>query len=1071
MTKLPVRLLIRAALACALLVGAAATAAAEPLLLYATEGNRLRRIDVDMIGAPPLAEDVRIESANDTANGPRAGTGRDANGMICHFPDGSGRFVLGEDTGQPTPPPGWGVFDAAGRQIGKLTGTYLVAQAEPFGCAFAPDGRLFTTEVGNQGFSAPVGQLFLWFPDPERGYATFPGLPGAYPNTNEVSGSFCKIATDLGTAGAVAVDAQGRVYVAEASGQRVVRFSPPFPSGLGPGQGCEARDALGSPLADAVQRQTLAVVDDEIFTATGLAFAPNGNLYVAGVVNGQIGEFDGESGAFVRWILEPPGGPFPLGIPRPFPLLTGTPQGLAVGPDGSVYYADLNLVGRFPDLGPGPNGSLRRIRFDESGQPLPPELIRDGLAFPDGVALVPGNLEQTQWRTFAGSARRQFTNYSEHRLGPASAGQLRVRWRFDTRAIITGSPTVAAVFVPGEGIQQVVYFQAWDQNVYAARLRDGSELWRFTTDLQPGASFPQAASAHVERVDGRDVVLIPSGETLYALDAVTGAERWRFAAGTGCRDAGGAPPGLCSFSSERNEILSSPIVVGGDTVVFGMDVNDSARGKGGFYGVDLRGGQLRWFLDLEIGSVGAGGFAGTRVCRPDPGDEIRRFDGYHDETQLGLPPGFHASRSGCDFDRTPTGCGNVWSSAAVDEARGLLFFATSNCDTDADPTTSLPPPPMPVFDEAIVALHFDGTPAWRWRPREVDNGDLAFGGVPNLFTLRGADGQPTDAIGVGNKDGTYYALDRDGVNEESGVAWNDADASALPYWATQVVPGGAAGGVISTAAVDESARRVYFGTATGGPENDPPNGIAQQPTFHALDLDSGAVVWQNTSDVQASFGPTSAIPGLVMNGGISAGTLRGWDTREDAGLGVFNYDLSLTGVASGPVVIDGTLLVGQGIGARDANPANFGEITSRVRSPLTAMCALGAEGCELPACNDGVDNDRDGYVDYPDDPGCLEDVQGSELRGDLDFDGDVDEADRTLFIAALGSRRGDAAFRGWADADRDRLISFVDYQDWLAALRTYQASLTPRCGLLGVEIAPLLGLAWWRHGRRGRRSR
>jgi hypothetical protein len=86
--------------------------------------------------------------------------------------------------------------------------------------------------------------------------------------------------------------------------------------------------------------------------------------------------------------------------------------------------------------------------------------------------------------------------------------QLRRRWRFDTKAIITGSPTVAAVSLPGEGIQQVAYFQSWDANLYAVRVADGRELWRFASDPQPGATFPHSASAHVERVGNRDVVLI-----------------------------------------------------------------------------------------------------------------------------------------------------------------------------------------------------------------------------------------------------------------------------------------------------------------------------------------------------------------------------------------------------------------------------------------------------------------------------------------------------------------------------------------------------------------------------------
>src|SRR5262249_2960498 len=158
------------------------------------------------------------------------------------------------------------------------------------------------------------------------------------------------------------------------------------------------------------------------------------------------------------------------------------------------------------------------------------------------------------------------------------------------------------------------------------------------------------------------------------------------------------------------------------------------------------------------------------TCTPRDGDHVHRFDGYHSADELGLPQDFFASRAGCGFDRTGTACGNVWSSATIDEQRGLIYTASSNCDTDTDPTTPppLPPlPPMPPYDEALFALHLDGTPAWVWRPREVDNDDLAFGGVPNLFEIELA-GKTRQVVGVGNKDGTYYVLDRDGVNQLTG---------------------------------------------------------------------------------------------------------------------------------------------------------------------------------------------------------------------------------------------------------------------------------------------------------------
>jgi hypothetical protein len=69
------------------------------------------------------------------------------------------------------------------------------------------------------------------------------------------------------------------------------------------------------------------------------------------------------------------------------------------------------------------------------------------------------------------------------------------------------------------------------------------------------------------------------------------------------------------------------------------------------------------------------------------------------------------------------------------------------------------------------------------------------------------------------------------------------------------------------------------------------------------------------------------------------------------------------------------------------------------------------------------------------------------------------------------------AFRGWADFDQDRRITFVDYQRWLAALRSYQAGVAARaaaaqgraCGLLGIELLPVFALAWRRHKRRQQR--
>jgi len=366
-------------------------------------------------------------------------------------------------------------------------------------------------------------------------------------------------------------------------------------------------------------------------------------------------------------------------------------------------------------------------------------------------------------------------------------------------------------------------------------------------------------------------------------------------------------------------------------VLFGMDINENGiDGKGGFYAVDVHDGHLVWYFDLETGAT----------CHTLPGDDVRRFDGYHSESDLGLPAGFLATRPGCGFDRTADGCGGVWSSAAVDVGRGLFFFGTSACGGSSN---ALP------YEEAIVAMRFDGTPAWHWKPRPTDTLDLDFGAAPNLFTIT-VNGQPHDVLGEGAKDGTYYVLDREGVNGITGVRWDDADPSALPYWRTNVVPGDSQGGIIATAAVDEAARRVYFSTAPGVDLLNP-----QRPTVHALDADTGAIVWQNTGEpnADASYAPTSGIPGVVFVGKDLAAVLRAYD----AGTGALRASVALPSgftLASAPAVVDGTVILGAGSGERSRDPTDVANVLSHSPQPITALCVGGTPDCD-PAPNDRCD--------------------------------------------------------------------------------------------------------------------
>ncbi len=341
----------------------------EEGILFSAEGNRLRAYALD----EPSRNQVVIPSA---ADDPVAG--RDINGQICISPDGR-YLVAGEDTGQPTIPAGWGYFELYGplvgelvpKQVGKLTPTYQSGpggdNAEPYGCAFLSDGRLITSDVGNQAAGPPNGQVIIWFP------------PFDQPNPE-----YCKLDVAFGTAGGVYVDESDFVYVASARETAgVVRFRPPFPTSNTVDGGCGRSDATGAPLATNVLRdQAFSADPTNIPTPNSVARTPQGTFLISSIINGVIAEYDAD-GTFLRRILQPPAGE-ELGEE---PFSTGSPLGIAVDKSGRVYYADLGLVINGTRIGPGSGtGSVRRIRFLE-GEPQAPVTFLSGLSFPDGVGI------------------------------------------------------------------------------------------------------------------------------------------------------------------------------------------------------------------------------------------------------------------------------------------------------------------------------------------------------------------------------------------------------------------------------------------------------------------------------------------------------------------------------------------------------------------------------------------------------------------------------------------------------------------------------------------------------------
>ncbi|MFN8644747.1 MAG: hypothetical protein U0802_24935 [Candidatus Binatia bacterium] len=343
-------------------------------IVFNGEDNRLHAYQP----GPGFARATVIPSSRD-----EPGTGRDINAQICFTRGSRGelRFIAGEDTGQgPThATAGWGLFELTGsfpdygwRQVNKFVPTYQSGEeAENYGCGFLSDGRLLTTDVGNQAAGPGSGQLIVWFPPLD-------GSGGA---------RYCKLDVELGTAQQIAVDDQDRVYVAAArttsnSLAGVYRYSGPFPTSDGAAGGCGRVDPTGAPLVSEgrITKERFIPSDGNAQTPNGVVLIPGGGFYVSSVINGVIAQYDAD-GKFVRRVLSPP---------RPgIPAETGNPLGIGLASDGTLYFADIGLR-LYPGGGIGPGsktGGVRRIRF-VNGEPQPPATMDTGLNFPDGIGIL-----------------------------------------------------------------------------------------------------------------------------------------------------------------------------------------------------------------------------------------------------------------------------------------------------------------------------------------------------------------------------------------------------------------------------------------------------------------------------------------------------------------------------------------------------------------------------------------------------------------------------------------------------------------------------------------------------------
>ena len=317
--------------------------------------------------------------------------------------------------------------------------------------------------------------------------------------------------------------------------------------------------------------------------------------------------------------------------------------------------------------------------------------------------------------------------------------RLQVAWRFSTgeagAAYATGRRTSfeATPLVVGG----VMFVSTPLGRVFALDAATGRERWRFNPGVPRAAEFGDFTSRGVAywvdstaAPDARcraRVVLATIDARLIALDGRDGTTCPGFGDGgmVDLRRGLRNPP----EKFEEYEVTSPPAVINGVLVV-GSAVADNGRtnmASGEVRGFDARTGALRWTFD------------------PVPQDTA--------------DPAWSTWRApaGAPDPHRTTGAANAWSVIAADPARDLVFVPTSSPSPDYWGGVRLGDN---RYANSVVALRAStGRVAWAFQTVHHDLWDYDNASPPALVTVR-HDGRAVDAVLQATKTGMLFVLDR-----------------------------------------------------------------------------------------------------------------------------------------------------------------------------------------------------------------------------------------------------------------------------------------------------------------------
>ena len=314
---------------------------------------------------------------------------------------------------------------------------------------------------------------------------------------------------------------------------------------------------------------------------------------------------------------------------------------------------------------------------------------------------------EQQWPVYGGPDGAHHSSLAQ--INRTNVSRLRVAWSYDTGD--TGGLQTSPVVV-----HEVLYGITPSQKVFALDATTGAEKWRFDSGLT--STQPNRGVAYWERGGDRRIITGVMN-FVYELNANTAEPISMFGdhGRIDLREDLGRDPATVSIA------LTSPPVVYKDLIIVGgRDPETLPAAPGDIRAYDVHSGKLRWSFHTI----------------PHPGE-------YGYET---WPK---------DAWKT-SGAANNWAGMTLDSDRGIIYVPTGSAAFDFYGGDRIG---NDLFANCLVALRAEtGERIWHFQAVRHDLWDRDFPAAPVLVKVT-RDGRAIDAVAQTTKQGFVYVFDRD----------------------------------------------------------------------------------------------------------------------------------------------------------------------------------------------------------------------------------------------------------------------------------------------------------------------